>query len=87
MRKIHIDELRNFYSSPLTRRILVIKYKQMVFAENIVKKTKIRTMHKVLAGKLQGKYGAWLCGRGPYNIKTVLKGMCEDVSWIQLTYI
>jgi hypothetical protein len=52
-RKLLNEELRDFYSSPATKRL--IKSRRMRWAENVAGMEAMRTVHKIWVGYPEGK--------------------------------
>jgi hypothetical protein len=52
-RKLHNEELRNFYSSP--RIIRIMKFRKMKWAGHVARMGEKRNAYRILVGKPEGK--------------------------------
>jgi hypothetical protein len=71
-RKLHIEELRNLYSSPSL--IIMIKSRRMRWEGHVESMKNTRNADRILVGKSEGKTPL---GRPRRRLKTILKWTLE----------
>jgi hypothetical protein len=84
-RRLHNEELHNFYASP--NIIRAIKSRRMRWAGHVTLRGEMRNGYIILVGKHEGKRQLGTPSHGwEDNIRRNLREMgWEDVDWMQLT--
>jgi hypothetical protein len=83
-RKLHNEELHNFYSSPSILVIRIIKSRRMVWVGHVARMGEKRNAYTILVGKPEGKRPLGIPRhRWVDNIKMDLRGM----AWIGFIWL